>query len=110
MLSRLRLLQTFGACSTLAVLFASSGGAGAQVVRGEIALGGGTATDQRGVRANAVTFAPSVLLAPDPRFSAALAASATQFGSSARAMGATATLGARLPLGPVVALAASAAG
>ena len=73
-------------------------------------MGGGTATDQRGVRSNAVTIAPSVLFAPDPRFSAALAASATQFGSSARALGGTATLGTRLPVGSIVALAASAAG
>ena len=110
MLSRLRLFQTFSVCSTIAVLSVPSSGAAAQVLRGEIAVGGGTATDQRGVRSNAVTIAPSVLLAPDPRFSAALAASATQFGSSARALGGTATLGVRLPLGNVVALAASAAG
>ena len=110
MRSRIRLIQTFISCSTVVGLSVPRGDADAQIVRGEIAVGGGTATDQRGVRSNAVTIAPSVLLAPDPRFSAALAASATQFGSSARALGGTATLGVRLPLGSVVALAASAAG
>jgi hypothetical protein len=109
MTSRVRFIQTFIACGT-ALGLAVSRDAEAQVVRGEIAVGGGSATDQRGVHSSALTIAPSVLLAPDPRFSAALAASATQFGSNARALGGTATLGTRLPLGSVVAIAASAAG
>ncbi|MDB4893661.1 MAG: glycoside hydrolase, family 13-like protein [Gemmatimonadetes bacterium] len=81
-----------------------------QVVRGNVALSGGIATDQRGVRSSAVTLAPSVLLAPDPRFIAGLALSGTQFGSDVRAVGGTASLGARLPLGSIFALGASASG
>ena len=106
----MRLIQMFILCGSAAGLFVPRNHASAQLVRGEVAASGGVATDQRGVRSSAVTLSPSVLLAPDPRFSAALAASATQFGSSAHALGGTAMLGARLPLGSVVALAASAAG
>jgi hypothetical protein len=94
----------------MVVQAAPSGSAGAQIVRGEISVGGGVATDQRGVRSNAVTLAPAVLLAPDPRFSAMLAGSATQFESSVRAIGGTATLGTRLPLGSVFAATGSATG
>ena len=72
-----------------------------------MSLGAGSATDQRGVRSNAVTIAPSVLLVPDPRFSASLGLSATQFASNVRALGGTGTLGTRLPLGSVLALTGS---
>ena len=96
----------------LAVLVLPAGGriADAQTVRGDVAVSAGSATDQRGVHSTAFSIAPSVLIAPDPRFSAGLAASVTQFGANARAVGGSATLGARVPLGSVVAFAASATG
>lgn len=81
--------------------------ANAQVVQGGVSLGAGIATDQRGARSNAITIAPSVLLAPDPRFSASFGLSATQYASSVRALGGTGTLGARLPLGSALALTGS---
>ena len=106
----MRLVQAFILCCVVAPLCVPHHAAYAQMVRGEIGVAGGAATDQRGVRSRAVTVAPSVLFAPDPRFSAGLAGSVTQFGSNARAVGGTATVGTRLPLGTVVALAASGSG
>ena len=94
----------------LATILLLPSGSGAQVVRGDVAVGGGTATDQRGVHSSAVTVAPSVLFVPNAEFSAGLSATATHFGSSGNAFGGTATLGARLPIGSVFALAASGAG
>ena len=85
-------------------------GAAAQVVRGELAVAAGVATDQRGLRSNAVTVAPAVLLTPDPHFSASLGLSGTQFASNVRALTGTGSAGARLPLGAALALAASASG
>lgn len=85
-------------------------GAVAQVVRGEIAVSAGTATDQRGLHSSAVSLTPSALYAPDAHFSAAVSATATQFGGSARAYGGAATFGTRAPVGSVVALAATAGG
>ena len=84
--------------------------ASAQVARGEIAVRGGTGTDQRGIHSSAVSITPSVLYAPDARFSASLSGTATQFGTTARAYGGSAVLGTRVPLGPVAALAATASG
>ena len=110
MTSLVRRIQTITACLSILAVPTTPQAACAQALRGEIAVGGGSATDQRGVRSSAVTVAPSVLIALDPRFSAAMAASATRFGSQGRAMGATATLGTRLPVGSVFALAASASG
>src|SRR6478752_7228919 len=76
----------------------------AQIVRGDLALSGGIATDQRGVRSSAVTLAPSVLLQPDPRFVAGLSLSGTQFEDDVRAMGGTGTLITRIPIGARFAL------
>lgn len=81
----------------------------AQLVRGDIAIGGGTGTDQRGVHSSAVTVAPSLLFAPNALFSAGIAGSATHFGSSALALGGSGSAGVRVPLGPVLALAGSGA-
>src|SRR5258707_13618590 len=61
----------------------------AQMMRGEIGVSAGVATDQRGFRSNAITLSPSVVLAPDPRLTAGLAPSGTQFGSKPRALGGT---------------------
>jgi len=93
-----------------ATCVAPVGVARAQIVRGEIAVNGGVATDQRGLRSNAFTLAPFVLIAPDPRFSAALGGSVTQFASNVRAVGGSATVGTRLPLGSALAIAGSATG
>ncbi len=91
----------------LAIPFCGFERMSAQVVRGDVSVGGGTATDQRGVRSSAVTVAPSLLYIPNSMFSAGLSGSATHFGSNAQALGGSGSLGARLPLGRVFAVAAS---
>src|SRR5258707_11686634 len=69
----------------------------AQMMRGEIGVSAGVATDQRGFRSNAITLSPSVVLAPDPRLTAGPALSGTPFGSNARAPRGTGNLRPRLP-------------
>ena len=81
----------------------------AQQLQSALSLGGGTATDQRGVRSSAATISPSLLIVPDPRFSVGLAGTATRFQSEDWSAGGTASAGARLPLGGGLAVAASAA-
>ena len=83
--------------------------ANAQVVRGDVSVGGGAGTDQRGVHSSAVTIAPSVLLIPNSMLTLGLSGSATRFGSNAQALGGSGLLGVRVPLGNVLALAASGA-
>ena len=94
---------------SLLTSLAWSASSDAQVVQGGLSVGAGVATDQRGVRSNALTVAPSVVLAPDPRVSASIGLSATQFQSNVRALGGTGSLGTRLSLGSVFALTGSAA-
>lgn len=79
----------------------------AQLVRGDVSIGGGTGTDQRGIHSSAVTLAPSVLFIPNAMFSAGLSGSVTHFGSNAEALGGSGSLGVHLPVGSAVALAAS---
>ena len=96
--------------SGLLVMTIAVGGAlrvHAQVVRGDVSVGGGTGTDQRGVHSSAVTIAPSIMYIPNSMFSAGLSGSATRFGTNAQALGGSGSLGARIPLGGGVALAAS---
>lgn len=81
--------------------------ANAQLVRADVSVGGGTGTDQRGVHSSAVTVAPSVLFIPNAMFSAGLSGSATHFGSSTQALTGAGSLGMRVPLGSVFALAGS---
>lgn len=98
-----------GSCATM-LLGALPRAAAAQVVQGTLSVGGGVATDQRGISSNAVTLAPSLAYSPDPRLTLGAGLTGTQFQGAARALGGTATLGARLPLGSSLAAAASAAG
>ena len=84
--------------------------AAAQQVQGSLSLGGGIATDQRGIRSSAATLAPSVLFLPDPRLSLGISGSLTQFQGHDWAAGAGASAGVRVPVAGPVALAASAGG
>jgi hypothetical protein len=102
-------MRILGRLLMVAIPFCFAERAEAQVVRGEVSVGGGTGTDQRGVHSSAVTIAPSVLYTPNAMFSAGLSGSATHFGSSAEALGGTGSLGIRLPLGSALALAGSGA-
>src|SRR5688500_18342613 len=63
----------------------------------QIAVTGGVATDQRGVKSNALTVAPSVS-ADLTRFALHLGASATRFATQAWSIGAGGSFGARQPL------------
>src|SRR5260221_14131679 len=82
------LRATLAAFARLALLVAAP--LHAQMMRGEISVSAGVATDQRGFRSNAITLSPSVVLAPDPRLTAGPPLSGTQFGSHPRAPGGTA--------------------
>jgi hypothetical protein len=84
--------------------------AGAQQVNGTLSMNGGSGTDQRGVRSNAVTMSPSLVVIPDPRLSVGLSATATRFQSSDWAAGAGVTGGTRLPIAGGFAFSASASG
>ena len=92
----------------LALLFSAAATGRAHQVLGSVSLGGGVATDQRGVRSNAATVAPSVLFLPDPRLSVGLAGSYTRFQGRDWAAAGGANAGMRLPLAGPLALAASA--
>jgi hypothetical protein len=83
--------------------------AAAQQIQGTLSLGGGTATDQRGVHSSAATISPSLLIVPDPRFSVGLSGTATRFQNQDWSAGGAASAGMRLPFGDGLALAASAA-
>src|SRR3982074_3285769 len=94
-------------CAALVALaLAAATTAGAQQLQGTLSLGGGTATDQRGVRSSAATVSPSLLIVPDPRLSVALSGTATRFQGNDWSAGGTASAGTRLPLGGGLALAA----
>lgn len=67
----------------------------AQRVSSRIATSAGVVTDERGVRANAVTLTPTVSLGTKRHFDATLSGSATQFERSAWQVGGTATVAAR---------------
>src|SRR5258707_15298221 len=72
----------------------------AQMMRGEIGVSAGVATDQRGFRSNAITLSPSVVLAPDPRLTAGPPPRGPPFGSTARPLRGTAGLRTRRPILP----------
>src|SRR4051812_47673022 len=85
-------------------MVAVSSPAAAQVIRGEIGVGGGVSTDQRGVKSSSVTIAPAVLFAPDPHFSSTIGLTGTRFGSQSQAVGGSASVGVRAPMGSHAAL------
>ena len=109
MVSNKRLAQwllTVGAAG--ATIPMSTHRAVAQAARGEIAVRGGTGTDQRGIHSSAVSVTPSILYAPDDRLSVSVSGMVTQFGTTVRPYGGSAMVGTRVPLGSIVALAATA--
>src|SRR5260221_12433059 len=87
------LRATLAAFARLALLVAAP--LHAQMMRGEISVSAGVATDQRGFRSNAIPLSPSVVLAPDPRLTAGLVPTGPQFRSHARGPFGTAGAAAR---------------
>lgn len=80
---------------SLALPFAPGG---AQQARSSIAVSGGVATDQRGVRSSAMSLAPSLTL-QDTRSALHLGGSATRFATAVWSLGATGALATRAPVG-----------
>ena len=70
----------------------------------QIAVSGGVATDQQGVRSNALSIAPGVSVAPSHRVSMQLGGSATRYANGVHALGAGASVVAQETLGRFVAL------
>ncbi len=75
-----------------------------QTTQAQVAVGGGIATDARGITSQALTVAPSVTFAPDPRISFGLSAGATRFPNQQWSLAGGASSAARLPLGAFAAL------
>ena len=96
-----RKLAYYKAAIMAVAVLAASNVAAAQD-RAQIAIVGGTATDQMGVRSNAVTVAPQVWFSPDERASLALGANVTRFQAQAWSLGASASFAGRESIaGPV---------
>ena len=78
--------------------------ANAQDATTQIALTGGVATDQRGVRSNALGVAPSVSFAPSSKVSIQLGGNATRFASETFSLGAGSSVSGQDPIGRFAAL------
>lgn len=70
-------------------------------VAGQLSVSGGTATDQRGQRSNALSVAPAFSFLPSPRVALHAGGSATRFATQAWSLGAHGALDAREAAGPV---------
>ena len=84
--------------------------AAAQQPKAQIAVSGGVATDQRGVRSSAISIAPTLTLQPSMGVALQLGGNATRFGTEVWSLGANAALSGRNPLGRFAALTLSANG
>jgi hypothetical protein len=80
----------------------------AQSTTTQITAAGGIATDQRGVRSNALTLAPSVTVEPRHNVAFQLGGNATRFATDVFSLGGAASLNARDPIGRFAALTMSA--
>jgi len=87
--------RTMFAVMTLVVFASAPSGALAQSAIAQVAVNAGSATDQRGIRSDAITLAPSAMLAAGTNTSLVLGVSATHFANSAWQLGAGGSLSAR---------------
>ena len=71
----------------------------AQSAEARLLLGGGSATDWRGVRSGAYLVAPSLALAPHPDFALSLGGRGIRFTTGEWALGGSAATALRIPLG-----------
>jgi hypothetical protein len=78
--------------------FALSASTGAQTVTSQVAVGGGSATDERGVHSTAVTVSPTMMIAAGTSASLALGASGTRYDDDAWQLGGGAAFAARAPI------------
>src|SRR5438552_18987262 len=86
-------------CRTVVVLATASSTLVAQQTQGHIAVVGGTATDVVGLTSRAVTIAPSLSLAADPRLTFSVGASGTRFDNAQWSASGLAAAAARAPMG-----------
>ena len=98
----MRVTRSLSGAAALAVSLSVS--VHAQQAQGAISLIGGSATDVMGVTSRAVTLAPSLSVAPDPRLVLGVDASATRYDNQQWSLGAGATGATRAPLGRFAAL------
>lgn len=87
-----------------AMLLATGHAALSQTPRLQLAIGGGIATDARGVTSRAATIAPSLAWIADSRLSFGIGANATRFQDEQWSLGASGMTSGRLPLGALAAL------
>jgi hypothetical protein len=76
----------------------------AQHATAQVSVAGGIATDQRGVRSNALTLAPSVIFEPSAQLSFQLGGNVTRYATEALSLGAGASITGQEPLGRFAAL------
>ncbi|MFI5245225.1 MAG: hypothetical protein ACHQQR_08370, partial [Gemmatimonadales bacterium] len=80
---------------TLAPLVAMTRTAASQSSAGQVAVSAGSATDERGVRSDAVSLAPSLVFTGGPNAGLVLGATATRFTNTSWQLGAAAAFSAR---------------
>lgn len=85
------------AVASLVSLATVSRTAESQSIVGQVAASAGSATDERGVRSDAVTLAPTVVFTPGVNSNFVLGASATRFANTAWQIGMGAAVNARTP-------------
>src|SRR3989442_20183 len=95
--------------AAVAALFLTRHAVIAQQTQGQIAVGGGIATDARGVTSHAVTISPTLSGMPDPRLTLGFGGSATRFENEQWSAGGNASSAGRAPLASVLALTVNAA-
>jgi hypothetical protein len=85
-------------------------GLAAQAPLARVTVGGGSATDLRGVRSGAYSLAPSLTLFPAADLTLGLGGRTTRYTSGEWSLGGSAGMNARLPLGPRLAFGLGASG
>jgi hypothetical protein len=76
----------------------------AQEATAQVAVSGGIATDQHGMRSNALTLAPSAAFSLSPLLSIQIGGNATRFGTNAHSLGGSASITMQETLGRFAAL------
>src|SRR5687767_1097333 len=104
----MRPLRSFTAMSLPIACVLLSARVDAQSTTAQITAAGGVATDQRGVRSNALTLAPSITVEPRHNMSFQLGGNATRFATDVFSLGGGAALNARDQIGRFAALTVSA--
>src|ERR1041385_619885 len=97
-------------CLATGASLAGPRGRAAQAPLARVTVGGGSATDLRGVRSGAYSLAPSLTLFPAADLTLGLGGRTTRYTSNEWSLGGSAGLSARVPLGPRLAFGLAASG